>query len=134
MFDLHDALDIFFEMLKSCIESITLPTGENLVPTFLYSFIIFIASVVSNKLGILSLVDWRGALIATILLLILAAIERRGVHEISRLYRAVRSGTTVFKERAAGPGADLTAGGSAHAGNGLHEESDGLAVRDGTLQ
>lgn len=133
MITLDDVLDLFFETLKNCIESITLPTGSNLVPTFIYSFVIFVASVVSRLSGHITFVDWRGALIATILLLILALIERKGVNEISRLYRAVKSGTAALKGRAKGSGTPVEAHRGTNPGDEVPEEVGGPPVRDGEV-
>lgn len=130
---LDEVLDIFFEVLKNSIESITLPTGENLVPTFVYSFFIFLVSSICTLLSGWSFIDWRGALIATILLLILAIIERRGVNEISRLYRVVKSGATTLKKRTARSGAPVKACGGTNPGDEMLEEGDGPAVGDGEV-
>lgn len=127
---LDEILDIFFEVLKNTIESITLPTGENLVPTFVYSFFIFLVSLICALLIGWSFIDWRGALVATILLLILAIIERRGVNEISRLYRVVKSGATTLKKRTARPGTPVEARGGTNPGDEVLEEGDGPSAGD----
>lgn len=100
-------LDIFFDTLTNCITSITLPTGDTLTPTFLYALLITVLSGIARVFHLFPLVDWRGALLATVLLAILALIERRAVSEVSRLYRAVKSGAASLKKRAESAGAAL---------------------------
>lgn len=83
--------EALLDTLKSCLDNITMPTGKNLLPTVIFSFSITIISLLTNLFNITSLVDWRGALLATVLLTILCYLERRGDNEISRLYRAAKS-------------------------------------------
>lgn len=128
MITLKEVLDLFFQMLKGCVESVTLPMGDQLVPTFIYAFVIFVASLISRLLGVVSLVRWQGALIAVILLAILAIIERRSVDEISRLYRVVKSGATALKERAKRPGTAVETDGGTNPGDEMREEGAGPPV------
>lgn len=95
-------LDVFFTMLRECIESITLPTGQTLVPTFIYSCVIAVASLLCHFCHVLSVIDWRGALLAAVLLSVLAMLERRGKSEVSKLYRTAKSNITAVKSRAEG--------------------------------
>ena len=120
--DWDRVLDVFFDMVQDIVESITLPTGNSLVPTFIYSAIIAVASVVSRFISPITFIDWRGALIATVLLLILAVIEGRGVNEVSRLYRVVKTGTAALKERTKRPGSALEAPGGTNPGDEVPEE------------
>ena len=120
--DWDRVLDVFFDMVQDIVESITLPTGNSLVPTFIYSAIITVASVVSRFISPITFIDWRGALIATVLLLILAIIEGRGVNEVSRLYRVVKTGTATLKERTKRPGSALEAPGGTNPGDEVPEE------------
>lgn len=100
MISLNDILDIFFETLKNCIENITLPTGDTLVPTCIYALGITVVSGICKALNIFSVVRWQGALIAFILLAILAYIERKEHSELLKLYRSAESGIAAIKERA----------------------------------
>lgn len=119
---LDAVVDVFFQTLEDMVSTITLPTGEALVPTFVYALILTVVSIVSRLVLGISCWDWRGALLATVLLLGLAIIERRGVNEISRLYRAVKSGTTALKKRAKGPSAHLEAVRGTNPGDEMSEE------------
>lgn len=105
MISLKDILDIFFETLKNCVENITLPTGDTLVPTCFYAAGITVASAICKALGVFSIVCWQGALIATILLAILAYIERREHCELLKLYRSAESSIAAIKKRAKGASA-----------------------------
>lgn len=127
-------VDIFFQTLEDMVSNITLPTGDSLIPTFTYAFIITILSAFSKIVCGTSCWDWRGALIATILLLGVAIIERRGVSEISRLYRAVKSGATTLKKRAEGSGAPFEAVRGTNPGDEMHEEIGGPSDSAGKMQ
>lgn len=120
-----DVLDVFFNTIEDIVESITLPTGDSLVPTFIYSVVITVASLVSRVLFKFSFLDWRGAAIATVLLLGLAIIERRGINEVSRLCRAVKSGTTTLKEWSKGSGPSVKVTRGTNPGDEMQEEVDG---------
>lgn len=116
MISLKELLDIFFEMLESCVKSITLPTGDTCIPTLLYSTVIFVVSLLSKLLGVVTLVRWQGALIAVILLLVLAYIEGRGRSELSKLYRVAESGIATIKKRAKGTNTRVEAASGSEAG------------------
>lgn len=121
----EDFIDLLFDTLRECIESITLPTGSNLIPSFLYSLLMFVASGVCALMDWPSFVRWQGALIATLLLLGLAIIERRGEDEISRLYRAVKSGASAVKKRAKRPSSSVEAVRGADVGDAMSEPDSG---------
>ena len=140
--DIFDALqrfldllvDIFFQTLEDMVSNITLPTGDSLVPTFTYAAVITVLSAFSKIVLKVSCWDWRGALIATILLLGLAIIERRGVNEISRLCRAVKSGATTLKKRTEGPSAPLEVVRGTNPGDEMYEEVGGSSDSAGKVQ
>jgi hypothetical protein len=121
MFTFDDGLDVFFTMLRQCVQSITLPTGKSLIPAFIYASGMFVVSLICQLIHVFSVINWKGALIAALLLLVLVMIERRESYEISRLYSAVKSGTLAVKGRAAGFGAAYKAGGSAVIGDKSEE-------------
>lgn len=130
---LDDVVDVFFQTLEDMVSTITLPTGDGLIPTFVYALILTVTSIVSQLVLGISCWDWRGALLATVLLLGLAIIERRGVNEISRLYRAVKSGTTALKKRAEGSGAHLEAVRGTNPGDEMSEEGGGSSDSTGQM-
>ena len=121
----EDVLDFFFKTVEDVIGCVTLPTGDSLIPTFIYSLVITGASAISEFAFHWSFFDFRGALIATVLLLGLAIIERKGVNEISRLCRAVKSGASTLKKRATRPGSTLEAVRGTNPGDVVHEEVGG---------
>ena len=127
-------VDIFFQTLEDMVSNITLPTGDSLVPTFTYAAVITVLSAFSKIVLKVSCWDWRGALIATILLLGLAIIERRGVNEISRLYRAVKSGATTLKKRAEGSSTPHEAVRGTNPGDEMYEEVGGSSDSAGKVQ
>lgn len=86
----EDVLDFFFKTVEDVIGCVTLPTGDSLIPTFIYSLVITVASAISEFAFHWSFFDFRGALIATVLLLGLAIIERKGVGS------SVGSGRPIF--------------------------------------
>ncbi len=131
--DWDRVLDVFFDMVQDIVESITLPTGNSLVPTFIYSAVITGASVVSRFVSPITFIDWRGALIATVLLLILAIIEGRGVNEVSRLYRVVKTGTATLKERTKRSGSALEAPRGTNPGDEVPEEVGGSSDGAGEM-
>lgn len=90
-------VEAILEVVKTCVDNLTLPTGKTLLPAFMYSFIIFVLSGLLSLFNLLTFVRWQGALIATILLGCLCYIERRGENEISRLYRTFKSGVKNIK-------------------------------------
>jgi len=55
--DWDRVLDVFFDMVQDIVESITLPTGNSLVPTFIYSAIITVVSVVSRFISPITFID-----------------------------------------------------------------------------
>lgn len=126
-------VDIFFQTLEDMVSNITLPTGDSLVPTFIYAVIITVLSAFSKIVFGTSCWDWRGALIATVLLLGLAIIERRGVNEISRLCRTVKSGAATLKKRTKGSGAALEVVRGTNPGDEVHEEVGGSSNSTGPL-
>lgn len=99
-----DILDVFFEMVQDIVEGITLPTGKDMIPSFIFALIITLVSLVSNIAGQFTIVDWRGGAIATATLGILVFIERRGVNEVSRMYRVAESRIKDAAKRATRPG------------------------------
>jgi hypothetical protein len=127
MVTFDEVLDIFFAMLQECIESITLPIGKNLIPTFLFSFTMFVVSILCDLFGWLSLVDWRGALLATALLFVLVILERKDANEISRLYRVVESGIAALKRGKEKSGATPETHRGRNPGDECDEEGGGLA-------
>lgn len=127
---LDDILDIFFDMLRECVESITLPTGENLLPTFIYSVVISVAAVLCNLTNTLSLINWKGALIATGLFAILLLLERKGNNEISRLYRAADTGSAGAEGRAERSGSPLETCRGTNPGDETAEPRDGSSDSD----
>lgn len=122
---IEEAVNLFFLTINDIIDNITLPTGNSLIPTTVFSFAIFVLSLLSRLIFHASFFDWRGALIATILLLIVCIIEGRGKDEISRLRRIVATGASNIKERAAGASAYLTA----HRGTASGKEELGQTER-----
>ena len=119
MISLKEVLDIFFEMIESCVKNITLPTGDTYLSTLLYSAVIFVVSAISKLLGVITVVHWQGALLAVILLLVLAYIEGRGQSELSKLYRVAESSVTAVKKRAKSASARIKASGSSETDDGV---------------
>ena len=120
MITLDDVLDVFFDMLKDCVENITLPVGASLIHTLMYSTGIFAVSLICRLLGMICVIRWQGALTASVLLLILVIIERKGESEVLRLYRVVKAGAASLKGREARPSSDIEGGGSADASAAMH--------------
>lgn len=110
--DGNDILDSLFQMVQDIIESITLPTGQTLMPAFFASVIITFSAMASQLVFDFSCVDWRGGLLAILCLGVLVFIERRGMNEVSRLYRAAKSRAVAVAARAKRPGAGQQADGA----------------------
>lgn len=118
MVDSDNLLDIFFQMLKDVIESITLPTGANLLPSFFYALAILVATVLGTLFDWpIVVVSWQGAAIATLALGVLVFIERRGMDEVSRLYRAAKSRIDTAKKGTTRPSPALQAEGGTNPGD-----------------
>lgn len=116
--DTDNLLDIFFQMLRDIVESITLPTGKNLLPSFFYALAITLAALASKLAGFpVTFVDWRGGAIATVALGVLVFIERRGMDEVSRLYRVAKSRAATAAKRAKGPSPAVEAPGGLNPGD-----------------
>ena len=135
---LDEVVNMFFDMMRDIIENITLPTGSSIKSAILFSALTTVLSIVGTFLD-LAVVDWRGALLATISLVALALTEGRGVNEVSRLYRAAKSGVAAVAQRAKGPSAPVQTTGCANpgdpdyipfAGPNGQVNADGYAVGD----
>lgn len=111
-----DFLDAMLEMIKDIIESFTLPTGATLLPSFFISLGITVISGACALLDEFRFIDWRGGLVATLCLGVLVFIERRGMNEVSRLYRVAKSRVATVASRAKRPGACEQAEGAGDAG------------------
>lgn len=109
---IDDLLDMFYQMLKDIIEGITLPTGANLIPSTGIAGAITAGSIACELTGNVAFIDWRGALLATVSLMALVFIERRGMNEVSRLYRVAKSRIATVAARAKRPGSGEQAGGA----------------------
>lgn len=114
--DSNDILDSLFQMVQDIIEGITLPTGKTLMPAFFASVIITVSAIASQLFFDLSCIDWRGGLLAVLCLGVLVFIERRGMNEVSRLYRAAKSRAVAVAARAKRPGAGKQTDGADVAG------------------
>ena len=111
----------YIQAWRDVIATITLPTGQQLIPSTIFAAIITVASVLNNffwkPYPWFFAVDWRGALIATLTLATLLFIERRGYVEVSRLYRAAKSRAKGLAERAKRPSADVEDAGGLNPGD-----------------
>lgn len=123
-------IDIILDAFKDTIENLTMPTGKNLMPSFFISIGITVLSFGAKAFGLFPLFDWRGALIATFALGILVFIERRGIDEVSRLYRAAKVGAGALAQRAKGANSGGQADGSDDTGDVLPEEGDAGGCQD----
>lgn len=121
----NEIVDLFFLTVRECIESVTLPTGENLLPTLWASLVIFLASLVCHLFDLISLIRWQGALIACVFLFILFLIERRGAYEVSRVYRIVKSRASAVTRRAAGASATVPVNRGTNPGDEIENPTDG---------
>lgn len=110
-------LDAFYQMVKDIIEGITMPTGQGLMPTFFYALGITVLSMVFTILDVVPVFDWRGGLVATGALGVLVFIERRGMNEVSRLYRVAKSRAAAVASRAKRPGSRGETVGAVDAGD-----------------
>ncbi len=118
-------LDMFFQMVKEVVETITLPTGKQLPVSLCFSsFITVVAAISKWRDWPFQLVDWRGALLATAILGTLFFVERRGYVEVSRLYRVAKTRAVAVAQRAKGPGADQQVAGGRNPGD-PEPEQDG---------
>ena len=105
----NDIYDGIFQMLKDMCESIALPTGKNAFPAFLYSAVITASTVVLTVLKAPVTFRWQGGLIATLLLGVLALEEKKGIDEVSRLYRTARARLKAAQKRATRPSPNVQA-------------------------
>lgn len=119
-------LDLFFNMVKEVVETITLPTGKQLVPALCFSAIITAVSTLAKVFDLpgSGWVDWRGALLATAILFVLFFIERRGYVEVSRLYRVAKTRVVAAAQRAKGSSPDVEDAGGFNPGD-PEPEQDG---------
>jgi hypothetical protein len=83
--------DAIMEILRTCVESIAMPTGKLLLPTLGFSASVTVVSAASKLLGLASFVRWEGAALATLLLLGLCVIEMGEENEVSKMYSTAKS-------------------------------------------
>lgn len=121
----NEIVDLFFLTVRECVESVTLPTGENLLPTLWAALVVFLASLVCHLLDLVSLIRWQGALIACAFLFILFLIERRGAYEVSRVYRIVKSRASAVTRRTAGASAIVPVNRGTNPGDEIENPTDG---------
>lgn len=79
-----------YEIIKTCLENIVMPTGVILLPSLIISLIIFAVSFVCNMFGLFYFISWPGAGIAVIVLAMLCWVERSEYREVSKLYGNVK--------------------------------------------
>lgn len=96
----NDLITLLFTVLKESVDTVTLPTGKNLLPSLKYSCIILLASSLSKIFGLFTFISWQGALLGVVCLLCLCYIERSEDNEVSRLYRDVKLRANDIKRRA----------------------------------
>lgn len=116
----EEVLNILFTMWKEVIETVTLPTGKQLVPSTIFAAVITGVAVVNAiwcPVPWLAFIDWRGGLVATLALATLLFIERRGYVEVSRLYRVAKSRAADIAQRAKRPGTHVEDAGGRNPGD-----------------
>ena len=99
-------VSVLLQAFTEVVETITLPTGKQLISATIYAGVITGASIASRIFTPnWCFIDWRGAVLATLILGSLLFVERRGYVEVSRLYRIAKSRAEEFAQRAKRPGA-----------------------------
>lgn len=123
------AVDAFFEMLHAITLDFTLPTGDIPRRASIYATIIAALSWSSEFFGLpICFINWRGAVIAALILLALFLLERGVKFEILRLYRVAVHRLAVAKKRAARAYSGVKAGRPADADNASVRVSEGSAA------
>lgn len=105
-------IDFVRKMLQVTIEEALMPTGKNLVPTLVFACIITVINVVLRILGFPCLLEWRGGLLAIVILVALLIIERSEYDAVSKLYRNVELRVKDIKVRQQAARASKQDGGS----------------------
>ena len=86
----RDFMENIVKAIQVSLKNIALPLGQNLLPSFLFSFIIFIVTWIANLFNYYTFINWIGAMLATIFLGFLCYLERRSNSDILRLYRTTQ--------------------------------------------
>lgn len=117
----QQAIDIVLKACTDVVTTVTLPTGKQLISATIYAGIIAGASVASRIFTPdWCFIDWRGAVLAVLILGSLLFVERRGYVEVSRLYRIAKSRAGEIAQRAKRPSADVEDVGDFDAGEPMH--------------
>lgn len=77
------------KMLQVTIEDALMPTGKNLVPTLVFACSITVINIGLRLFGWPCALDWRGGVLAVVVLIALLVIERSEYDAVSKLYRDV---------------------------------------------
>lgn len=128
----RDILEALYSCVYMCIEDITLPTGKDLLPSLQVCTGITCCTIICTAFDIYTFIDWRGAILATAILLVECIIERRNNSEISQYYSDAKLLLAKAKRGNKDAGSDESIKGVATTPNNCPEE-DGLRS-DGYVQ
>lgn len=76
-------------IVQIVVEGALMPTGKNLVPALISAMTITVGNILLRLLGFPVVLDWRGCLLAVLVLVAVLIIERSEYDEVSKLYRDV---------------------------------------------
>ena len=78
---------LIYNAILSVRDTLSLPTHKTIEKTLIYSVVLLVCSALSTLLRFYTFVSWQGALLCTLLLVLLLWIERRENDALLRMYR-----------------------------------------------
>ena len=118
----RDVMEVLYTCVYTCIEDIVLPTGKNLLFSLKICALLCCISVVSTAFGIYTFLDWRGTIIALVIILIECFLERRNNSEILGYYSNVKLLFEQAERRQERPSGDESVDGDSTASSSSGEE------------
>lgn len=86
----RDIMEILYKTLSKSISNIVLPVGSTLVPSVFMCSIIFFITLICSAFGVYTFLDWKGVLLALVILIIQCYCERRSNNDLLRLYSSAK--------------------------------------------
>ena len=91
---------LIYNAILSVRDTLSLPTHKTIEKTLIYSVVLLVCSALSTLLRFYTFVSWQGALLCTLLLVLLLWIERRENDALLRMYRTAELSAKKVMRRA----------------------------------
>lgn len=122
----RDVMEVIYETIGKCVKNIILPVGNTLVPSVVLCFAIVIITCLCKVLDVYTFLDYRGTILAFLILMIQCYCERRSNNDILRLYNSIGLRAEEVKRGQARSGfGERTTGDKAGCGSGNDESGSG---------